>query len=276
MVKVIGLVILLYGVAGIVGSYLLYRALQSPIGRLRSELQALAGRLGLAKGQVDGIVKVLREQVEPALRSLAKQLGVIAMGVGITSGCVAAERDKIRDIAGWFRSWQVWLPTANAVSKPVNLDVSLTVNELSFPEYEILGLKVCGFPPTVTPVQHTLLELGSFNVVTALDIREWAPLEPVAGVFDVAADKVDEVREGLDDTKLQIDGAKTFVDDQAQGTDDAAQQLVDLGADLENGRQQLTSLSQNRWLQLGPTVVIGYFAVMHLAFALTGVALLLV
>ena len=277
MVKVLGFILLLYGVAGVIGSYLVYRALQGPIAKLRTELQALAVKLAAGGVQIKGVVSVLTDQIKPALQGLFNQLKVIATGIGITSAVFGQHRDQLAGIAAWFRSWKIPLPTATAVSsKPLNLDLSLTLNEVTFSEYNVLGFTLYGPPPTVTPKSYTLLDLGTFNVVTAVDIRERSPLEPVAGLFDLAAGKIDEVSEKLDATKDQVNEAGSFVSDQIGAAGDAAQQLRELVRDLENGRQQLDDLSRSRWLHLAPAAVIAYFGLIHLAFALTGLALLLV
>ena len=276
MVKILGLVILVYGVAGVIGSYLVYRALQSPIARLRAQLEALAAKLAGARNQLQGVAEALAEQIQPALQQLVKQLQVIAAGVGITSAVFGEHRDQLAGIADWLRSWTVLLPTATPLSKPLNLDLSLTLPEVTSTEYGVGDLTLYGPPPIVTSKEYTLLDLGTVNVVTALDIQPRAPLEPVAGLFDLAAGKVNGVCDQLNGTRDQIIGAGTFVSDQARATGDAATQINRMVVDLENGQEALTNLSHSRWLHLGPTAVIGYFGLMHLAFALTGLALLLV
>jgi hypothetical protein len=278
MIKVLGLIILLYGVAGVIGSYLAYRALQGPMGKLKNGLGSLAERLARAGGSVKSAAFVLSDKIKPALSGIAGQVGTIAHGVGEAAGFFGHERDQLQEIGDQLRAFTIPVLTPTAVThRPLDLDVSMTLlSGVSLTEYEILGVKVYGPPMKTTTQSYTLLDLGTVNVITALDIHNRAPLEPLGAVFDVAAAQVDGVREQLDDTRVEIEGTQHFLDDQAQATGDAAQQLDELGVDLQKAHDQLGNLSRSRWLELAPLALIGYFALIHLAFALTGLALLLV
>jgi methyl-accepting chemotaxis protein len=279
MIKVLGLIILLYGVAGVIGSYLVYRALQAPISRLRDELNVLAGRLARAGGSVNNVTRVLVDKIKPALTSVAGELGTIAYGIGLACGYFGEQRDQLRQSGTNFRAFKIPMLTATPPHREhLDLDVTLDlVTGVSLAEYTIpyVDFKVYGPPMKTTTQSTTVLDLGSYDVITWLDIQDRSPLEPVAAAFDLVADKVEEVRQQFSDTKVEIENTRGFVDEQATAVSDASRQLGDLSRDLETAREQLGNLSRSRWLNLAPLGVIGYFGLMHLAFALTGVALLL-
>lgn len=276
MGKLIGVVILFYGIAGVVVSVVAYQRLRGPIQDLRVLLGLLAARIAEAGVAAKSAATVLVEQAKPVLVDIADVLGKVAKPLGETADRFATVAQILGEVGGRFNSFTV--PTPVPVEDRLDLDVTLNfVSGISLTEYDALGFKLYGPPMSVSTTPRTILELGHVDIVTGIRIEDSTPLEPVGNAFDSASQRVKQVEVQLDEAKDRVEQTQGFIQDQAvPATDDAAAQLTQLGAELELARVQLDDLSQSRLLSVVPMAVIGYFALIHLAFAFTGLALIVV
>lgn len=277
MAKAIGALLVLYGIAGLVGAYLAHRWIKGPIRDLRALLRELSVRLGEGGAAAKQVGAVLTDQARPTLKDIAKNLkqvaelvGSVALRFGTVAGVFQAVRDRLDSVV---------VPTPVAVWDTLPLTVTLPLlKRIEFTEYHVPVVgKVYGPPmsPKFEPV--TLLDLGDVEVVKGIDTEDGRPLRPAAELFRGAADRIQDVHDQLAETERRVDEARGFIDDQAvPALDDAVVRLDQLGAELDGARAQALDIGESKLLSVAPVVVIGYFGLIHLAFALTGLALLLV
>ncbi len=180
--------------------------------------------------------------------------------------------------------------TLNAVTVPVvspsppqTLQVSITgnmVQSISLHEHPMeianVGFKIYG-PEIDYTLAPLTASIGPVQVITGFQITETHPLAPVGQAFGVAGQKLSSAKAEVDSIVVLVEDTKNLTNDAKTMVDDLVKQVLHpLPAQLEDVRQKVIGLSTSPLLVIGPFLLLAYFGVIHLAFALTGIAFLFV
>jgi hypothetical protein len=96
----------------------------------------------------------------------------------------------------------------------------------------------------------------------------------VGDVFRFAGDRVDDAREHIDNAGDRVEQMKDRVLETKERVENAAAGMNDFAEKLKDAGRDVVAIGANKLLPLLPALALGYFGLIHLAFALTGLALL--
>lgn len=273
MVKLIGIILLIYGVLGIIATIIIHGKVSSPLRRLQELLQMLSEKLGAGGNAANSAGQVIGGTVKSLLQNIAARLGNTASFLSVAAG-------RFGDSAGFFQGAANSLnPVAVPALNPQTQSLDLTLNfenitnihmqEHPLPSYIVFG------PPLVIDKTPMGLNIGMVNIITDLGMSSSHPFEPTAGALGDAAGKIEAAREQLIQTGQSINEVKNFIGDNGiPAVENIAEQLKSLGEGLQGARNAVQEMSSNRLFALAPKLLLGYFGLIHLAFALAGIALL--
>jgi hypothetical protein len=279
MIKVIGLILLIYGIAGVIGTFIVYGTLRGPIDKLRKLLRELAPKVGqggeaAAKvshwvGKGSGILQTVADifkLIVGFVREIAKRFGEAA---GLLKS-VEAALDPIKVPMLTFQTRTLEL-TIGSVSVITGIHMKKYGINLPGPggNYDLYG------PPLTLDTTTIGLNLGNVPVVTGINMTNVYPLQPVGDVFRFAGERVEAAQQEIDKAGDRVEDVKERVLEAKENVDRASENLKDLADRLNETSDDLLEISKSRVLSLIPALVLGYFGLIHLAFALTGLALLL-
>lgn len=273
MIKVIGIILLIYGFAGIIGTFIVYGALRGPLRKLRELLQLLSEKMN----QGSDHAKTASDWIGKAGPILQKAADLLAKIVAF----IREVAQRFGEAAGLFKSVEALL---DAVKVPVltfqtkTLDLSFGANVVTgvkLEDYNVVGVKVYG-PPMKLETTHVGLNLGNVPVITGLNVNYLPPLQPVGDVFRAVGEKIDHVSQQIDQAGDRVDEAKDRALQAKENVENTAARLNDFADKLEEASRNVQEMSRNKLLALVPTLVLGYFGLIHFAFALTGLALLFI
>lgn len=281
MIKIIGIILLIYGIAGVVGTFVVYGALKKPLQRLRELLQLLAQKLDQSgdhtKTAGDWINKV-----SPILQKAADLLGKIV-------AVIREVAQRFGEAAGLLKSVEAALdaikvPVLTFQTRTLNLSFGATViNSVKLEKYNlditpgIPGGNFTLYGPPITLGTTTVgLNLGQVPVVTGISLTNIHPLQPVGDVFHAVGDKVEAAQQKIDGAGDRVDNVKDRALETKENVEKTSERLRDFAQKLEEASQDVKEMSENKLLALIPALALGYFGLIHLAFALTGLALFFV
>lgn len=281
MVKTIAIILLIYGVAGIVGTFVVYGALKKPLQRLRELLQLLAKKLDQSgdhtKTAGDWINKVspILQKVADLLAKIVAVIREVAQRFGEAAGLlksIEAALDAVKVPALAFQTKTLNLSFGAAVLTSVslekyNLDITPGIPGGNFTLYG---------PPITLGTTTVGLNLGQVPVVTGISVTNIYPLQPVGDVFHAVGDKVEAAQEKIDGAGDRVDNVKDRALEAKENVEKTSERLRDFAQKLEEASQDVKEMSENKLLALIPALALGYFGLIHLAFALTGLALFFV
>lgn len=282
MVKAIGGLLLVYGLAGVAGTLLIAWLLVRPQGllqRLRQVLGELVAKLqwGVDKAQQ---AKALSHTGSQVLGDSRDKLGEVLVPLRATATFLGAAAAYIKGVEAPLNA--VAVPT---IGPPTfqTLEFNFGVNLLTgfaLQEHDHsiagVGFKTYGpeFVPLTTPFN---VHVGPLPILSGFPINAVHPLAPIGQAFNYAGTKVEEAQAKVDETANFVAEVKDFVNDGKTVVDDLIKNVIDpLPEQIEEVRVQVASASASPLLTLAPLVVLGYFGLIHVAFALTGLALLFV
>jgi hypothetical protein len=136
-------------------------------------------------------------------------------------------------------------------------------------------IKVYG-PPieyTTSPIEF---DFDPIPVLTGLTTSTLNPLTPLGDVFRFAGQKVDEAREHIDNAGDLVEQVRGHALEVKQNVENTAQGMKDFAGKLRETSQNVLEISANRLLILIPALALGYFGLIHLMLALTGLALFMI
>lgn len=271
MSKIIGIILIVYGLAGIVGTFVVYGALRGPLQKLRELLQRLSEKISQGSDQA----KTASEWVDKASPILQKAADILAKLVGF----IREVANRFGDAAGLFKSVEAMLdavkvPVLNFQTRTLNLNFGADiVTGVHLKEYNVVGVKVYG-PPLTLDTTHVGFNLGHVPVITSADVNYVSPLQPVGDVFHAVGEKIDGVRQQIDHGGDRVDEIKDRTLQAKENVENTAARLNEFADKLEEASASVQEISRNKLLALIPGLVLGYFGLIHLAFALAGLALL--
>lgn len=271
MIKIVGLILLIYGGAGVIATFFVYRGLRSPLDKLRELLGKLAEKVEQGGNSATRASEVIAKTA-PIFEKIAKLLAqIVSVLRRIASGFGEAS-DLLKGVDSTLRTVEV--PAIVPQTKTLALTFGFpVVTSVKLEEYEVVGVKVYGPPVTLT-TKHLGLELGNVTVVSGLNLSHAKPLVPVGQAFGSAGGNLQTVQQQFDDTGNHFDEARERALETKEAAVKTSERIQGLADKLEEASQDLSEMSQSRLLALIPVLVLGYWGFMHLAFALTGLALL--
>lgn len=271
MIKIIGLILLIYGVAGVIATFFVYRGLRNPLDKLRELLGKLAEKVAQGGSSATRASEVIAktapifEKIAKLLAQIVSVLRHIASGFGEAANLFSGVDTTLRAI-----QVPVIVPQTKTLALTFGFPV---VTAVHLKEYEVVGVKVYGPPITVT-TKHLGLDLGNVTVVSGLNLSHVKPLAPVGQAFGTAGGTLETVQQQFDATGNHFDEARERALETKESAVKTSERLQGLADKLGEASQDIAEMSQSRLLALIPVLVLGYWGFMHLAFALTGLALL--
>jgi ABC-type transporter Mla subunit MlaD len=270
MVKIIGLILLIYGIAGIIATFLVYGALRGPLQKLR-ELLELLSRLVAESGVPISRVSDWVDKSSALVQIIADQLAKVVAAIRETA-------KRFGDAAGFLESVEA---TLDAVAIPFitpeikNVEVSFSteiVSGVQLEDYVVAGVTVYGPPLKIdkTPLE---IDLGELPILSGFTNSNLYPLKPAGDVFRAAGEKVDGARQHLDNAGDLVEQVRDRALEVKQNVQNTAQGMKDFAGKLRETSQNILEISENKLLALIPALALGYFGLIHLMFALTGLAL---
>ncbi len=273
MVELIGIVLLIYGVLGIIATFIIHGKVSSPLRRLQELLQMLSEKLGAGGNAANSAGQVIGGTVKSLLQNIAARLGNTASFLSVAAG-------RFGDSAGFFQGAAnslnpVAVPALNPQSQSVDLTLNFeNITDIHMQEHPIPSFIVFG-PPLVIDRTPMGLNIGMITMITDLGMSSGHPFEPAAQALGDAAGKIEAAREQLIQSGQSVNEVKNFIGDNGvPAVENIADQLKSLGESLQGARNAAQEMSSNRLFALAPKLLLGYFGLIHLAFALAGIALL--
>jgi hypothetical protein len=271
MVKIIGTALLIYGVAGVVGTFLVYGTLRGPIQKLRELLKDVSGKLDQggdhAKKASDWINKgsPILQKVADLLAKIVAFIRQVAQRIGEVVGLINSIESTLDSIK---------VPVLTFQTRTLSLSFGTeVVTGVRLKEYNVVGVKVYG-PPITLDTTFVGLNLGQVSVVSGFNLEHVFPLRPVGDVFHSIGEKVEDVQKQVDHTGDRFEETKARTLEAKESVENTAERMKDFAGKLEETSQNVKEMSESKLLSLIPGLVLGYFGLIHLAFALTGLALL--
>lgn len=273
MTDLVGIILLVYGVLGIIVTLIVYGKLNSLFQKCKEMLQALAQKLGkggeaaTAAGEViGGNGKSMLSSIAAKLSDTAEKIKAAALHFGETAGFLRTAQSSISGVG---------IPSLDPQTRDLELELNFEViSDIRMREHQIPSYIVFG-PPLEIDRTPMGLNLGTVTVLTGLGMNVAQPFVPVAEAFQGAAGKLEGLKDQFNQTGNDIEAVKDFLANTGVPVaENTANQLANLGNDLKGAEATVNDMSANNLFNLIPKLFLGYFGFIHLAFALTGVALL--
>jgi hypothetical protein len=237
MIDSIGVAMLAYGIAGIIGTFIAYGALRKPLYKLQEQLSLLA--------------EVLNES-----GNLVKESGE---GVGRLGSVLQKLAEGAAQIAASIHETAKWLAGAAASIKSV--------------EPKLATVKIPMLKFTFDMVKIPIID-KEIKFITSVEVTEIQPLQPAGEIFRVAGQQVESAGKLVDQTAGQAGKVKDHTLEAKASVEAAAERLKNFAGKLEEAGENVMEISKNKALALVSKLILGYFFFIHLAFALVGLALL--
>lgn len=273
MVSLIGIVLLIYGILGVIVTLMVYGKVKTPLQKLQDLLKTLAQKLGkggaaasAAAGVIGGNGKSLLANIADKLSAAAGAIGMVASYFGEAAGFLTAAKNSLNPVE---------VPALNPQidNLEVNLNFDL-ITGIRMQEHQIPSFIIFG-PPLEIDKTPTALNIGPMPVITALGLQVNHPFGPVAGALGSAAEKFGATQNQFSQTGQSIAAVKDFLTNTGVPVaENTAGELNKLGNDLKEAESAVNEMSSNNLFTLVPKLVVGYFGFIHLAFALAGIAIL--
>jgi uncharacterized protein YukE len=273
MNDLLGTILLIYGIIGIIVTLIVYGKVNSPAQKFKELLKTLAQKLGkggdsaTAAGEViGGEGKSMLSGIANKLAETTEKLRTIATHFGESANIMRTAQSAISGVS---------VPALDPQTRDLELDLNFEViTDIHMREHQIPSYIVFGPPLEIdrTPVG---MNLGTVTVVTGLGMSPNQPFVTVAEAFEDAAGKFEGLHDQFNQTGSDIQSVKDFLaNNGVPVAENTASQLTSLGKDLKGAEATVNEMSANNLFNLIPKLVLGYFGFIHLAFVLTGIALL--
>jgi hypothetical protein len=282
MTQLIGVVLIVYGIVGLLGTILLYWWLtkpQGPIARFRQRLLSLSGQLHEGSTSAQQALRLARD-VRALFQSVTAKVHDVTDHLRLLVQIVNQLAVKFGEFLPLTDAFKVKAPGAPATvtipqtgfSVPVVTGVRLS--HTSIPTGPGHSVEVAT-PPLEVEMGSVGFSLGPFTVVSGLNFTDVYPLQSFGQVYAAASQTVAQVGAKIDELADDIDRVGELPGDTRASLDQLINNvLTPLPGTLEQASTEARQAANSSWLDLGPLLGLGYLALMHVAFALTGVALL--
>lgn len=236
MFKIIGIILIIYGMGGITGTFIMRGSFNTPIKDLRNLLKAISEKLGEGSESVKkaGAIisdngKTFWENVAAKLNEIAAKIDDLSTGFGQVAGNSNSALEKLGDIK----------ESIGTVQREIR-SVPLVGDTLSN-EFGRIGEKISDIGNLMGDVNTT----------------------------------VDSIKTQLDEASNGLGSIEQFIKDTSlPNTDLMTKELNTLGDKMQEAKGAVNEISTSNLLSLVPTFVSAYFGFIHLAFMLVGIALL--
>ena len=235
MEKIVGLLLLIYGILGIAGTVYAYIRAQAPLGEFRALLAGIGQTLESLSTAAQRVGPDIQKRGSQLLTAIEQELSAIAAQLEGGAGSLGRIGETLDVIAQVF-------------------DVFTVPDGLSTKPIKILDLKI---------ELPTGLRFGEPLKPVAEDLQ--AVARQVSGVER----NIETLRRSVEVGEALIpQDAKPFLGDVSVFIEQG-------GHDLEAARQRVLAVSRSPVLSLVPLVVLAYLGLIHVAFSLTGLAFML-
>ena len=273
MIGFIGIVLLIYGILGVIVTLLVYGKFNTSLQKLQDLLKTLAQKLGrggqaasAAGGIIGGDGKSLLSNIADKLSAAANAIGAVASYFGEAAGFLTAAKNSLSPVGVPALS-----PQTEDLEVKLNFDL---ITDIRMKEHNIPSFIVFG-PPLEIDRTPTTLNVGPMPVVTTLGLEIGHPFEPAAGALGSAAEKLSATQNQFVQTGQGIAAVKDYLTNTGVPVaEKTANELNKLGNDLKEAETAVNEMSANKLFTLIPKLVVGYFGLIHLALALAGIAIL--
>lgn len=278
MLKIAGLVLLIYGVLGIVAAVAAYFALRGPAQRVRELFQLLARQFEQSSVTVKKVSDWIFKE-SPVLQKIAELAGQLDGFVRETGKRFGEGAQTLKNLEASLDAIKV--PTLSFQTQTLDLDFNVTVvKSLSLKEHKIDlvpgpggEITVYGPPLTVTTT-NVGLDLGQVTVVTGATVTDGYPLAPLGDALDFVGDKIDAAKQQITFAADRFNDVKSRALELKENIEKCVEDLKGFVEKLKDAGSCMQEISGVKLLTLLPALAAGFFIFIHLAFALTGYALL--
>jgi hypothetical protein len=175
----------------------------------------------------------------------------------------------------------VKVPVLTFQTKTLNLDIrAQAVTNVQLKEHEINlpgpGGKFTVYGPPLKLDKSTVgIDLENTPLVSGLEVNYILPLQPVGDVFHnvgviigTAGEQINGTGDSVNELQNQTLEAKANLENTVKNMNDFAMQL-------HEASQNILVMGKGHLFSLIPALILGYSGLLHLGFALTGLALLI-
>lgn len=273
MSGLLGIILLIYGIIGIIVTLIVYGKVNSLAQKFKELLKTLAQKLGkggeaatAAGEEIGGNGRSMLSDIAGKLAETAGKLTAVAAHFGESANIMRIAKDAIGGVN---------IPALDPQTRELELDLNFeVVSDIRMREHQIPSYIVFGPPLEIdrTPVG---LNLGTVTVVTGLGMSANQPFSQVAQAFENTAEKFEGLNDQFNQTGQDIQSVKGFLANTGVTlAENTGSRLTSLGKDLKDTEAAVNELSANNLFTLAPKLVLGYFGLIHLAFVLVGIALM--
>ena len=276
--RIISVILLIYGLGGVIATIIIYGKLRKPIDELKGLLKPLAENMekGAEYARTGGkwIEKItpILQLASEILDFMVSVIRGVAHGFGEAAGLiksVEAPLDTIKVPVMTFQTRSLDL----SFGAQVVTGVHLKKFEINLPgpggNFTVYG------PPLELDTANVGLKLGNVPVVSGINLTNVYPLQPIGDVFRFAGEKIDHVGNQVDNAADSVENLKNQALEAKTNIENTVKNIKDFAGKLDDAGKNILEMSQSNLLSMIPMLVLGYFGLIHLAFALTGIALLI-
>jgi uncharacterized phage infection (PIP) family protein YhgE len=278
MLKIIGVILLIYGLLGVLAALWAYVALRGPAQSLKDLLQQLAQQITQSSTAARRVSDWMFKQ-NPILQSLANFIGQIDKLLHEAGKRFNDAAQALKNLEAGMDAIKV--PVVSFQTQTLDLQFGATVVEsFSLQEYKLdivpgPGGEFTLYGPPLTVNNTTVgLNLGQVPVVSGMTVTDGYPLQPIGDAFKFVGGKIDEAKAQIEDAADRFGEVKTRTLELKENLEKSVEDLKNFVEQLKAAGAKLEAMSGVRVLTLLPALAVGFFVFIHLAFALTGYALL--
>ncbi len=279
MLKIAGLVLLIYGALGILGAVAAYFALRGPAQRLRELFTLLAQQFE----QSSAAVKRVSDWVfkgSPVLQKIAEFAGLLDKAVREAGKRFGEGAQALKNLEASLDAIKV--PALSFQTQPLNLDFGVTVVKsikLTEKEIDLLpglpgGVVTLYVPPITVETTTAGLNLGQVTVVTGVTVTDSYPLTPIGDALEFVGGKIEDAKQHIMQAADHFNDVKARTLEMKENLEKSVDGLKDFFEKLKAAGACVQEISGVKLLTLLPALAAGFFVFIHLAFALTGYALM--
>ncbi len=273
IVRIISIVLLIYGLGGVIATIVIYSMLRKPIEELKKQLKPLAENL--QKGAefakvggrwIDKIVPIMQFAAD-VLAFIVTAIRGVAHGIGEAAGLVKSVENPLDAVK---------VPIFTFQTRTLDLSFGAQViTGVHFKEYEINlpgpgGKYTLYGPPLRLDTANVGLNLGNVPVVSNINLTNVFPLQPVGDIFRITGDQIAKVGNQIDLAADSVENLQNQALQAKANVESTVQSIQDFADKLDDASKNILEMSRSKLFSIIPALILGYFGLIHLAFALIG------
>jgi hypothetical protein len=282
MPQIIGVVLIVYGIVGLIGTILLHRWLSGPhgpIARLRQRLLTLAGQLhegSISAQQTLQLARHLRTRLQSVADKVHDMTDVLRRIAELVSA-TSSEIGQLRPLTDAFKLTVPTSPASTTVIPQTGFSVEVVTGvKLGHTSIPVGPRSVdVATPPLEVDKSRVGFNLGPLTVISSLNFTDIYPLEPFGQVYGTISQVCSQVSVRITELAAKVDDAGELPGETRAALDQLINHvLTPLPGTLEQASLEAGLAASSNLLGWGPLLGCGYLGLMHVAFAITGLALL--